>query len=193
MRSSHAIGMLMITLPLLWGCTGSKVPLSSSEGARIDQRLVGVWESVDPEEGEFGRVLILQFNEHEYYAEYCSEMEGGEAQAKETDSTDALKAPAEELPDAYRLRFFSTPVADAMFANVQCIDCDDRSYLLFRYEISGDSLVTIREVSEEVYESEFDTSEALHAFVRDNLEREEFYEYTLSLRRLHDELGCLNH
>lgn len=170
MRPQDAAGLVLFSLSVLCGCEGARVPLASSEGAPMDLRLIGRWEATGLEDGEDPqRLLVLQFNEHEYYLEYIAE-----------DSDESL-----DLPDTLRFRAYTTPIERALFANVQCIDCEDRLFLLFRYALSEDGRLTVNVVSEDVYETDFEASEALYAFIRENKDREALYEQTVTFRRIH--------
>ncbi|MFB3132933.1 MAG: hypothetical protein ACE10K_10475 [Rhodothermales bacterium] len=162
MKRYRAAHFVLVLFFVLCGCLESEVPLSSSDQSIIDPRLIGRWELIETEEDEGpAGMLVLQFNDHEYYVEYYYERDDGTV----------------EFPDTLRFRAYTTPIDGALFANLQCIGCDERTFIFYRYAVSEDGLLTVRAVEEELFKSAtVETSEALYAFVKENLDKEALYD-----------------
>ena len=156
-----------LLLASLFGCEGSKLPLGPADQAPVDQRLVGTWDLVPhPDDEERAWMHILQFNDHEYYLEYVAE----------DDDQDMI---SDGKADTLRFRAYATPIDDLLFANLQCLNCDERVYFFFRYELSGEDLLLVRQFAEEVYKEPIqtlETSDALRSFVRNHRNDEALYE-----------------
>ena len=149
------LGVLAVLLifPFLWGCPyESKVPLSKSCKAEVDQALLGQWRST--EKGESFTMTIQPFNEHELL---ILGTEKGKTQ-----------------PDA--IRAFVTIIKDERFLNVQDVkdQPDKRGWWLVKYTISGDTL-TAWTVDDKLFTKPITSSRQLYRFVKKNLNNKELY------------------
>lgn len=146
----NALRLLSLSLLLLFGCSDVSVPLGPPETAPMMQELVGHWEAIDVSEEEGRGVMqLIQFNDHEYYAEFSH---------FEKNST---------IPEVMRLRAYITPVDDHLFANVQAIEeeLDDREYMIFWFDLANNDILSTVMIDEDM--SHITTSEELVSFVKD--------------------------
>jgi hypothetical protein len=154
-KSRLRLGILffLLILPLLWGCPyESKVPLSKSSKAEIDQALLGAWKNTA--EGEPFTMIIEQFNEHEFL---LLGMEDGKI-------------------DRDVMRAFITVIKGERFLNLQKIKelPDKRGWYLVHYALSGDTL-TMRIVDDKLFTKPFTASRTLYSFVKKNLRNKDLY------------------
>ena len=164
MKIDHNVSVsLTLTLALmlsLCGCYVSKVPMASSANSDLDPNLIGKWEKIvtekDPTPVE---MLVLQFNDNEYYAEY-------------RDANELL-----------RFRAYIVRVGEVPFINVQNIEGDERSFIFVRYSVGEDGVLTLRELSNDFVKSEFETSEKLYDFIKNNLKEDQLYDETGRFKR----------
>ena len=149
----------LLAIPFLSGCPYvSEVPLSASEDSVIDGRLLGAWSAVD-EEGnrtsEEGMVTFIQFNKHEYLIVLTK---GDEVQ---------------------RIRAFVTEIEDYTFLNCQEIKNHGRKrtrYIFIEYKFESPDEVLLRIVEGELFEKQFQTSEALFDFLQSNVDNSKLYD-----------------
>jgi hypothetical protein len=145
----------LVALPFvlfLIGCEASPYPLSVAGDSAIKAELLGDWRSVD-EDGDELLLSVLGFNEFEYLA--------------------VVKTPDEEPPSFFRM--YESDVDGVLFANVQCLNCDedDQEYLFGRLTIDDGALHTqwledaFYETTEEA-ESPEDAHRALVEALSDN-------------------------
>jgi len=152
---------------LLIGCYESEVPLSPVEDAELDFRLQGRWRIVDqtdPEADDF--ILAIPFDRHAFYIEYCCDEDES---MMGTDEIDTL-----------RFRMFTTYIDGIPFANLQPLaitedDNEEPDYWLLRYNFSPNGDLTFRTIGQDLFEIEFQSSEALYEFVRQNMDNEKLY------------------
>ena len=155
---------------VLWIGCGSAVPISEVDDAVFEPDLVGQWRLVTPAD-ETGEMLVLKFDAHTYYVEL-----------REPDS-DAFD------DDVIRLRAYITEVEDRAFVNAQGIDAvadDERLFLFYTYTLSPDGLLTITELQDvgDQKIDKFETSEALRAFIRQNLDNDALYGDSMTLMKV---------
>ena len=152
------------------GC-GSMVPISDSTEAIAVSELVGTWQIVDDNDELPDQVVILNFNDSEYYVELQER------------KLDASKA------DTLRLRVYVTAVEGRRFINAQHIGSmkpDERVFFFYAYDFSPEGVLTLTEL-QDVGEQEidkFETSEALNAFIRENVHNEALYGTSTQLIRV---------
>lgn len=149
---SVSLAFALALMVFLCGCYVSKIPMASSANSELDPNLIGKWERIvtekDPTPVE---MLVLQFNDNEYYAEY-------------RDANELL-----------RFRAYIVKIEEVPFINVQDIK-EDRSFIFVRYSVGEDGVLTLRKVSEDFVKSEFETSEALYEFIKNNMNEDRLYD-----------------
>jgi len=144
---------------ILLGCAGSQVPLSPPGGVPVDPLLIGTWVQGDSQQsGNTDRLTVFQFNDYEYLLEYL-----------EKDAS---------ISDLLRLRAYTTPVEGVLFANVQCVGCDDdNDFVFFRYSLTKEGALNVRPVKTELYKDPlFTSSQELLDYIRFHLDDDEIYE-----------------
>lgn len=148
-----------LTLFVLVGCNEASVPLGPPENAPKDQQLVGYWQLEDPYTNGWDDVeylVILPFNEHEYYVSLSSYQ----------------PIPVDE---AAHMRMFLTDVGPHQFANVQPLSAEqDEGYYIYQYDIDNSGRLTLKHVDHDM--DDITTSEALRTFVSDIVAKEAFDE-----------------
>ena len=167
-RCFFALSVLF--LALMWTGCGSEVPIQDSADAVVVNDLVGQWQLIAPESEE-GQMLVLKFDEHAYYVE--------------------LREPGSEPfdKDTVRLRAYITEVDGKAFINAQNIDAldeGDRTYFFYIYNLDPNGLLTITELQDvdDQKIDKFETSEALRAFVRQNLDNDALYGESMTLMKV---------
>jgi len=163
------IGMLIISC-------GSKIPITDSSKAISDDRILGFWNSENPENDEKIRCIILKFNDLEYFIELQS-MDINEDRI--------------ELDTLY-CRAYICQVGDKPFFNIQPIDTSsylEREYFFYDYRFKGDSLLHIRELSnvDSIKINDFEKSSDLYNFIFENLENPLLYGEETTLKRAQGE------
>ncbi len=155
------VGLLALAVT---GCYESRVPMASGSNAALDPRLLGSWVRVTAGQGA-DSLLFLEFDSHQYYAAY--------------------RASGDPLPSHFRV--YLVAVGEAPFLNAQDIgqrEAKKRTYFFFRYELAGDSLLTLRMVSDRLLKPKPSTSKELTEFLRKNLTDPQLYEQPEKFRRL---------
>jgi hypothetical protein len=148
----------LVVVVLLGGCYESTVPLSSSMDAEIDPALTGEWELLDSGDKP-DRLLILPFNEHEYYIEWVDFDEDSDEEER------------------MRFRAFATPVGNRMFANVQNIDLkSDHTYIFFRYTLEPDGQLVLQGLDQSNLKMKFDSSEDFLDYMKAHAAEEQLYD-----------------
>ncbi|NNE70189.1 MAG: hypothetical protein HKN29_07460, partial [Rhodothermales bacterium] len=128
MRNHLFPAALIVTL-VLAGCDGSPEPLSLPGDAEIRPELLGAWTAED-EDGEVLMLQVAAFNDSEYLAI----MDG-----------------TEDDMDGY-FRVWESLVDGDLFANIQCVGCDDDDGFLFAQLWADDTTMTGSWVSDAFYE-----------------------------------------
>ena len=135
MRSSLAL--TLTGLILLAGCEGAAVPLGSPDPALFNEAALGSWVSdtgSSAEDEDRMYLRLFRFNEAEYYAE--------------------VRTDDDEPGDWMRLRIYPTDLEGVMFANIQCVGCDERDWLFFSYEMHADGRLDVTAVNDSFYEDD---------------------------------------
>lgn len=164
-------GLLPVFLALFWIGCGSPVPIQDSAEAVFVPDLVGTWRTLPAPGGEPGEMLVLNFNDREYYVELRERADG---------------APE---ADTLRLRAYITHVDGTAFVNAQPIDSmddDERLFFFYTYDLSPDGVLTLTEVGDVNGQDidTFETSEALYRFIRRNLDEADLYGESMALVRV---------
>ena len=161
-------GLSFVLLALFWIGCGSQVPIQDISEAVFVPELVGTWHIMPEPGSEPGEMVVLNFNDREYYVELREQADG---------SPEA---------DTLRLRAYITRVNGKSFINVQPIDSmddDERLFFFYTYDLSPDDVLTLTEL-QDVGDQEidkFETSEALYTFIRQNLHDEDLYGTSMAL------------
>jgi hypothetical protein len=158
---------LLCIIPLIWGCPyGSKVPLSASEVAEIDEDLLGDWTFVDKRgnrETKDGVISFIRFNDHEFLI---------------------VMKKGDEIA---RMRAFVTEIDGYRFLNCQEIKEHGREredYSFIEYRIESKDEVLLRIVEGELFEEKFQSTEALFDFVKSNIDNNKLYDDLGTLQRI---------
>ena len=143
------------------GCYDSAVPLSSSKGAEIDERLIKNWIQV-PEEGKESeyRLAVYKFNENEYFVVW-----------------------SREGKDKYTVitRGFITDYGKIKFMNIHDITSegeDQRKYCFFRYDINEKGNLVVRYIEKDsplLEGKKLETQKDLYGFVSKNIDNDKLY------------------
>ncbi|HMB92385.1 MAG TPA: hypothetical protein VKP65_16150 [Rhodothermales bacterium] len=166
-RSTGCTGVLLSLMVLFIGVgCGSPVPISDAENAPFDEQLVGRWQATQTAD-ETVDMLILQFNDREYYVEL----------------REVKPDPSNE--EILRLRAYITDVDGHRFINAQTIQ-DEREYYFYTYALEPNGRLMIQELRDVEPQkiNEFESSEALLTFVRQNVDNPALYGETTSLVRM---------
>lgn len=172
MKRSTASTSLLLSLIMLFiglGC-GSSVPISDASNAPFDKQLLGRWQMTPDSDVETGEMLVLQFNEGEYYVEL----------------KEVKPVPCEEEAEVLRLRAYLTEVDGHRLVNAQTIDADEKRQFYFYTYALQDGRLTIQELrsiaSQDI--NAFESSEALLVFVRQNVDNPALYGEAATFVRL---------
>lgn len=149
---------LVLSALVLAGCGLSVVPISEVADAPVDTSLVGVWRDLDPEStAEF---LVLKWDENNYYVELWIEPE----------------LPADEIG---RFRAYTSVVEGTNFLNLQYLaeSEEDRVYSFLTYARNSDGTLHVGELNDVADQKidDFTSSADLRAFVRANVDNDQFY------------------
>lgn len=138
-----------------------QVPLSMPGDIPVNQQLPGEWIEINWDAGETSSITVCQFNEYEYLLKYFYDSEW------------------------LLLRTYTTPIQDALFANVQCLGCDDDDdYVRFRYYYSDEQILKVRPVRNDLYgDPQFRTSRELVEFIQNHMQGDSIYEDPYHFRR----------
>jgi len=114
LRTAVRWGLPLAVIAALAGCPlSSDKPLSDPRAAPVDPALVGTWRTQDPESGEWNRLTIFVFDEHEMVG----------------------FAPENDSSKVSAFRLFVTSIGTQRFLNVQELGTDDSGWFFARYEI----------------------------------------------------------
>jgi len=171
--------LVVIVILSLGGCLDfglyeSKVPLTSSENAQIDARLLGQWVGLESEprevngssaenkhddQSELQHIRLVRFNQREYVLT--------------SDDKEGCKV----------LRAYITAIGEVTFINIQELD-EERTFLFCRYSFSDDDILTLEFVAKGLFEKidEMTDSDALYEFFKKNLDNPQFYSKEMVLR-----------
>lgn len=151
-------GVLLACEGLTLDQCGSALPLGDPREAVYDPRLIGTWQSEDPDD-EGGEIHVLRFSDVEYLVE--------------------TQDPEE--PGVLHWRAFVIMVESVPFIDVQLIQMSEdeaRRHFFFRYEFDGPDRVVLRAVSDG-HQGTFDgyaSSAEIRQFLGNNLDRTDIYE-----------------
>ncbi|MBW2146936.1 MAG: hypothetical protein JRG73_14305 [Deltaproteobacteria bacterium] len=155
--------LVLLVSFLLGACYESRVPMALSKDSTIDLNLIGKWKGIlklaETLDEVTAEMQILKFNDNEYYVSYNAGTNGN--------------------IDHSNLRAYTVMVDGVPFINVQCIDDmkeATRTFMFFKYSVSGDRVLTLELVSDDFVKTKFKTSDELYEFIKKNLNNEKIYE-----------------
>ena len=167
MRKTFLLIAVICIFSILTGCFESKVPLSSSQSSRIDEKLVNYWISIPKEKNENKISLaIFKFNENEHL------VIGREGKENETIIT----------------RGFITKIKNTKIINLQNIkslEKSERTYVFFKYDFNARGNLLARILSADsplLKNKEFKNSEAFYAFMEKNIEKEGLFDTSIEFK-----------
>jgi len=145
----------MIMIIVMTGCPyESSVPLSNSCNSTFDPALTGTW--INPAtNGNKDTIVIMKFNEHEYYIEI-----------NEKDQTGGKITS--------RGRGFVTSIKNQKIINFCELGKPDK-FIFFKYEIK-DRLMKTFSASDKFIKKPFNSSGELYNFFTRNMDKQGFYE-----------------
>ena len=160
MKINKFVSLLALYFLIFSGCEGSKFPLSDPSDSSIDERFIGSWGMLEPDEdGGASFLNIFAFNEHEYYVEGWD------------------KGDEDEM---MRLNAFSTEIDDVWFANIQCINCDEdeSGYFFFKYNLNPQDELLVYGINEDFYDElkESESIRSVRSFIRKRMGDADFLE-----------------
>ena len=162
MRNLFKATMVMAILFIIAGCYDSEVPMAPVKDAVFDAKLIGKWKQIDTKDDETSHMVILNFNDREYFVRF-------KLMEKKDWSVSA---------EVYLCRAYTIMVDDVGFCNVQYISSnekDKRPFMFFRYSISKDGILTWRWISNDLIKTKIKTSKELYVFIKKNMNNEKLY------------------
>lgn len=162
MRFLFKISLLVLFFLLLAGCYDSEVPLAPVNEAVFDAKLIGRWKAIGLEHDEAAKMVILNFNDREYFIQHNL----------------WEKRDWSVRSEVYLCRAYTIMMDGAAFCNVQYISSDEkekRPFMFFRYSFSEDGILTWRWVSNDLIKKKIKSSKDLFAFIKKNKNNEKLY------------------
>jgi hypothetical protein len=152
--SVSIIGMIFFFA--MTGCPyESPVPLSDPGKSMIDPVLPGIWvNSKSNPDGTNDTLLIIKFNDHEYYLE-SHEIKNGKFIVS-------------------RGRGFTTMVNNHRIINISALEEPGKFYFA-RYEVTGNMMI-LTYLSDNFIKKRFSSRRDFYEFCKENLDKEGFYE-----------------
>ncbi len=158
------ISLVFIAAIFVSSCYESTYPLAPLTNSRIDPALLGTWEQLG--EDKSVKLLILQFNEQEYYVRWQAGDDG----------------------DIIRCRGYTVQINGTPFMNLQNINPDgaeERTFVFFRYSLEDKQTLKAQMLSDRLFDDvTISSSTELREFVAGNLGNDKLYEDQLTFRGL---------
>ena len=162
MRFLIRFSLLLTLFLFLAGCYDSEVPMAPVKDAVFDAKLIGRWKAVGLEHDEAAKMVILNFNDREYFIQH-----------KLWEKKDwSIRS------EVYLCWAYTIMVDGVAFCNVQYISSDEkekRPFMFFRYSFSKDGILTWRWVSNDLIKKKIKSSKALYTFIKKNKNNEKLY------------------
>lgn len=171
MRFLFKVSLVLTIFLLLAGCYDSEVPMAPVKDAVFDTKLIGRWKAIDLENDTAAKMVILKFNDREYFVKH-------KVWEKKDWSVSA---------EVYLCRAYTIMVDDVAFCNVQYISSnekDKRPFMFFRYSFSKDGILTWQWVSNDLIKKKIKTSKGLYEFIKKNKNNEKLYGKPLKFKKL---------
>ena len=162
MRFLFKVSLVLTFFLLLAGCYDSEVPMAPVDEAVFDAKLIGRWKAVGLEGDAAAKMVILNFNDREYFIKH-----------KLWEKRDwSVRS------EVYLCRAYTIMVDGTSFCNVQYISSNEkekRPFMFFRYSFSKDGILTWRWVSNDLIKKKIKSSKDLYKFIRENMQNEKLY------------------
>lgn len=171
MRTLFKATIVMAVLFIMAGCYDSEVPMAPVKDAVFDAKLIGRWEAIDLEDDAAARMVILNFNDREYFVKH-------KVREKRNWSVS---------DDVYLCRAYTIMVDGVAFCNVQYISSNEknkRPFMFFKYSFSKDGILTWRWISNDLIKTKIKTSKELYEFIKKNMNSEKLYGKPLKFKKL---------
>ncbi|NNK86445.1 MAG: hypothetical protein HKO91_12940, partial [Desulfobacterales bacterium] len=134
MRFLLKVSMVLSFFLFIVGCYESEVAMAPVKEAVFDAKLIGRWKAVGLEYDEAAKLVILNFNDREYFIQHNL----------------WEKRDWSVRSEVYLCRAYTIMVDGAAFCNVQYISSDEkekRPFMFFKYSFSKDGILTWQWVS----------------------------------------------
>jgi hypothetical protein len=171
MRFIFKVSLVLAILLLLGGCYDSEVPMAPVKDAVFDAKLIGRWKAIDIEDDAAAKMMILKFNDKEYFIKH-------KVWEKKDWSVSA---------EVYLCRAYTIMVNGVAFCNVQYISSNEknkRPFMFFRYSFSKDGVLTWQWISNDLIKTKIKTSKALYEFIKKNMNNDKLYGKPLKFKKL---------
>ena len=171
MRFLLKVSLVLTIFLFLTGCYDSEVPMAPVRDAVFDAKLIGKWKQIDTKDDETSHMVILNFNDREYFVRF-------KLMEKKDWSVSA---------EVYLCRAYTTMVDGVAFFNVQYISSnekDKRPFMFFRYSISKDGILTWRWINNNLIKTKIKASKELYVFIKKNMNNEKLYGKPLKFKKL---------
>jgi hypothetical protein len=145
--------------------------MSPVRDAVFDAKLIGKWKQIDTKDDETSHMVILNFNDREYFVRF-------KLMEKKDWSVSA---------EVYLCRAYTIMVDGVAFFNVQYISSnekDKRPFMFFRYSISKDGILTWRWINNNLIKTKIKASKELYVFIKKNMNNEKLYGKPLKFKKL---------
>lgn len=168
MRHAIQATFFLIAVTFVNGCDyGSEVPLGTIDQSAIDMDLLGEWTCVRYTSREIikGDMILLQFNDREYYIE----MSGMSSILSEPD-----KPPIHLIE---RDRAYSTEISGTKFLNVQQLRLPkSRRYVFYSYSMPSPDELIIKFVDMSLFSKDLSTIAEARRIVEEKINDPDLYE-----------------
>jgi len=171
MRFLLKVSLVPTIFLFLTGCYDSEVPMAPVRDAVFDAKLIGKWKQIDTKDDETSHMVILNFNDREYFVRF-------KLMEKKDWSVSA---------EVYLCRAYTIMVDGVAFFNVQYISSnekDKRPFMFFRYSISKDGILTWRWINNNLIKTKIKASKELYVFIKKNMNNEKLYGKPLKFKKL---------
>ncbi len=171
MRFLLKVSLVLTIFLFLTGCYDSEVPMAPVRDAVFDAKLIGKWKQIDTKDDETSHMVILNFNDREYFVRF-------KLMEKKDWSVSA---------EVYLCRAYTIMVDGVAFFNVQYISSnekDKRPFMFFRYSISKDGILTWRWINNNLIKTKIKASKELYVFIKKNMNNEKLYGKPLKFKKL---------
>lgn len=154
---------IFAVLVFLTGCPyESSVPLGDPKDSVIDPKVLGTWLSKPDTKGQRDTLIVIRFNDHEYYFESREFADG--------------------KPVVNRGRAFITRIKNEKILNFNNL-ADPGKYFFARYDCSGNRFITTFS-SDQYIKQQFSSSGDLSEYFKKHIEKEGFFESGDTLTRI---------
>ena len=171
MRFLLKVSLVLTIFLFLTGCYDSEVPMAPVRDAVFDAKLIGKWKQIDTKDDETSHMVILNFNDREYFVRF-------KLMEKKDWSVSA---------EVYLCRAYTIMVDGVAFCNVQYISSNEkvkRPFMFFRYFFSKDGILTWRWINNNLIKTKIKASKELYVFIKKNMNNEKLCGKPLKFKKL---------